>query len=131
MKNIFLFAFIACISVGCDKGGDDNQQQDSPSTIQITSPATGTLYINGGVLEIRGVVTDNNGLKSVKYEIKNSSGGTLYQTEILTGSVAYYAMNTDWTITGITAPTPCTFTVTAKDFNEKLISRTTNITLTD
>ena len=135
MKNTFfllLAAFAFLGFSGCSKSNNNNNNSsDISSIIQITSPTPASIYINGSTLQVRGNISDPNGLSSAKLVVKANTGMLLYQTETPTGSVTYYNLNWDWPITGITTSTPVTLTVTAKDYNSKLISKDVSFTLTD
>lgn len=135
MKNkilLIITAFSIVLLAGCSKNStDNNNSADIPSIIQITSPTPAAIYFNGSTLQVRGSISDPNGLNSAKLVIKANTGMQLYQAETSTGSVTYYNLNWDWPITGITTSTPITLTVTAKDYNSKLISKDVSLTLTD
>lgn len=131
-KIIFLAVALFLIFAGCKKDSNNNNNTvDSPSVIQLTTPTASTILLNGTTLQVRGNITDVNGLSSAKLEIKNSTGTILYQVNTPTGSVTYFNLNWDWLITGITTLTPATLTVTATDYNSKQISKQINITLID
>ena len=132
---IAIFFSFLLISAGCKKdssgGGGGGTTSDSPSIIQITTPASGGIYFNGATLQVRGNITDINGLTSAKLEIKNSGGTVLYQSNTLTGSVTYFNLLWDWTVSGIVGSVPATVVVTATDYNSKVITKSVDITLTD
>jgi hypothetical protein len=129
IQGIALLLFISACKK--DSNNNNNNTSDSPSIIQITSPAANAIYFNGAVLQVRGNITDINGLSSARLEIKNSGGTVLYQVNTLTGSVTYFNLNWDWTVTGIVGTVPATIVITATDFNSKVISKSVDITLTD
>ncbi|MBK6935516.1 MAG: hypothetical protein IPH18_00455 [Chitinophagaceae bacterium] len=128
---VLLISFVTLLS-GCSKNSSsNNNSSDISSIIQITSPTPASIYFNGSTLQVRGNISDPNGLNSAKLVIKANTGVLLYQTESPTGNVTYYNLNWDWPITGITTSTPVTLTVTAKDYNSKLISKDVSLTLID
>ncbi len=135
MKNtsfLLLAAFFFQGFYGCSKSSDDNNSSsDISSIIQITSPTEGGIYFNGSIMQVRGTISDPNGLSTAKLEIRTTGGSVLYTNETSTGSVTYYNLNWNWTVSGITTSTPVTVIVTAKDYNAKLISKQVSLTLTD
>jgi hypothetical protein len=124
-------AFISLAS-GCSKNDNNSTPADSPAIITTTSPAPNTTYINGSVLQIRGNVTDNNGLKTAKVEIKNNANSSiLYQQNQSTGNVTYFDLNWDWTLTGITTLVNATVRITITDRYNNQVTKDIPVVLID
>lgn len=124
-----LFTF----SAGCSKDDDgNNNPTDSPAVITTTVPAASTTYINGSILQVRGNVTDNNGLSTARVEIKNNAtNAILYQQNQSTGNVTYYDLNWDWTVTGITSTVNATVKITVTDRYNNQVTKDIPVTLID
>lgn len=120
-------------SAGCkkDSSSNNNNTADSPSVITFSSPSSVAIYPNGTTLQVRGTITDINGLKSAAVEITNPSGTVLYQANTLTGSVTFYNMIWDWPVSGIVGNVSATVKVTATDYNSKTVSNVMSVHLSD
>jgi len=134
MKS-FLIAISALIMLAVascqkDSGSTTPATDSSPSLIQIDFPVTGAIYANGSALNITGTITDNDNLSTAKVEVKNkTTNATLNQQTSSTGNVTFYRFQWSWTITGITATTPGTVKITAKDKNGFEVTKEVDITL--
>ncbi len=100
---------------GCKKDGG-NTEPDAPGTVTITSPSPIGIYINGTPLKIEGTMSDNNVLALARVEIRKKNTNDLLHTQASnTGNVGFFSFLWNWTITGITGPTPVIVRVFAKD----------------
>ena len=137
MKKVLLFASLGLLSlspvfVSCSKDDDNTTPADSPAVITTTVPAANTTYINGSILQVRGNVTDNNGLSTARVEIKNNAtNAILYQQNQSTGNVTYYDLNWDWTVTGITSATNATVKITVTDRYNNQVTKDIPVILID
>ncbi len=103
---------------------------DVASIITITVPASGVIYPNGSTLRVDGTATDDNGLSTVRIEIKNKATGVLlYQQQSAAGSTTFYRFVWNWVVNGITSPTVATVRVIAKDLKLNEISKLVEVTL--
>lgn len=130
----FLYSItaIAMFAAGCSKDDDNTTPADSPAVITTTVPAANTTYINGSILQVRGNVTDNNGLSTARVEIKNNAtNAILYQQNQSTGNVTYYDLNWDWTVTGITSATNATVKITVTDRYNNQVTKDIPVILID
>jgi len=119
-------------AAGCSKDDDNTTPADSPAVITTTVPAANTTYINGSILQVRGNVTDNNGLSTARVEIKNNAtNAILYQQNQSTGNVTYYDLNWDWTVTGITSTVNATVKITVTDRYNNQVTKDIPVTLID
>jgi hypothetical protein len=95
---------------------DTDPPADIAGQLTLTLPTSGTIFLNGTTLQVRGNAIDNNGLEFVKVEIRNTTtGAILYQQNIATTNVTYYDFAFNWTVTGITSTTNATVKVIATD----------------
>lgn len=132
LSFLSIIAAIAIFSSGCSKDDDNNTPADSPAVITTTLPASNTTYINGSILQVRGNVTDNNGLSTARVEIKNNAtNAILYQQNQSTGNVSYYDLNWDWTVTGITSATNATVKITVTDRYNNQVTKDIPVILVD
>lgn len=130
----FLFTLTAiCIfAAGCSKDDNNTTPADSPALITTTLPAVNTTYFNGSILQVRGNVTDNNGLSTARVEIKNNTtNAILFQQNKSTGNVTYYDLNWDWTVTGITSATNATVKITVTDRYNNQVTKDIQVILID
>lgn len=134
-KQLSLLVFIVSILLigACQKddGGSSTPATDTfPSVITVDFPTAGTVYINGANINITGTITDNNNLSTAKVEIKNkTTNAILNQQTSGTGTVTFYRFNWNWTVSGISSPTPGTVKITAKDKNGFEVTKEVDITL--
>lgn len=130
---LLVITAIAIFTAGCSKDDDgNNTPADSPAVITTTVPAANTTYINGSILQVRGNVTDNNGLSTARVEIKNNAtNAILYQQNQSTGNVIYYDLNWDWTVTGITSTTNATVKITVTDRYNNQVTKDIPVILID
>lgn len=132
LSFLSIIAAIAIFSSGCSKDDDNNTPADSPAVITTTLPASNTTYINGSILQVRGNVTDNNGLSTARVEIRNNAtNAILYQQSQSTGNVSYYDLNWDWTVTGITSATNATVKITVTDRYNNQVTKDIPVILVD
>lgn len=132
LSFLSIIAAIAIFSSGCSKDDDNNTPADSPAVITTTLPASNTTYINGSILQVRGNVTDNNGLSTARVEIRNNAtNAILYQQNQSTGNVSYYDLNWDWTVTGITSATNATVKITVTDRYNNQVTKDIPVILVD
>jgi hypothetical protein len=123
--TLFLF-FLSCN----DK--NNTPPPDTASDITITQPATGLTFLNGSVIQVRGVIIDNNGISAAKIEIRNKTTGALYfGQQTPTPYVTYYNFSWDWTVTGITAVTPAVIKITCIDKYNYEVSEEIDINLSN
>lgn len=128
-KVVFILLFSLSLTA-CKK--DNDKEPDVPAVITIASPITGTIFLNGTALQIRGNVTDNNVLASVQCTIRNTTtNSTLYSRTINTGNVGFFDFGQDWAITGITGLTPARLIITTTDKLGYTATKEVNIQLTD
>lgn len=132
-SSLLVITAIAIFAAGCSKDGSgNNTPADSPAVITTTVPAANTTYMNGSVLQVRGNVTDNNGLSTARVEIKNNAtNAILYQQNRSTGNVTYYDLNWDWTVTGITSATNATVKITVTDRYNNQVTKDIPVILID
>lgn len=95
---------------------DTAKEPDVAAQITLTNPTTGTIYINGSALQIRGNATDDNVLASVTCTVRNkTTNAVLYNRTLSTGNVGFFDFSQNWTITGINTLTPAQLIVTTTD----------------
>ncbi|NDK57422.1 DUF4625 domain-containing protein [Pontibacter fetidus] len=68
---LFSFAFVAC-----DDDDDDVTLDTTDPVITITSPTTGATVTAGGVINLEGTVTDNEGLEEITVSMTDPDGTT-------------------------------------------------------
>ena len=113
MKQIrfaaFLFVLITTVSCGKDNNG--GPPSDTAAIITINAPVANSRFANGGPINVRGHIDDQDILKSATVEIKNKTSGVVLftQTNLLNG-IAVYSFDWTWNVTGVTA----TFTASIK-----------------
>lgn len=131
MKNIITILFSTLLIAGCSKDDDSsNPPANIPGTINITSPSSLAIYLNGTVLKAEGDMTDNNGLAIARVEIRNKiTNAILFQQSSNTGSVSFYRFLWNWTITGITTTTIATVKVIARDKYSNEVTKEVDVTL--
>jgi hypothetical protein len=133
MKSIRLIAYVLVIATltNCSKKDDDvTPAADSPAVITYTSPSTTAITQNGSALTIEGTILDNDGVASVKVEVKNPSNSVVYYTQTTTvANLLFYRFQWNWIVTGITAATVANIKVTTKDANGVEISKEINANL--
>lgn len=129
---LYSITVITMFAAGCSKDDDNTTPADSPAVITTTVPAANTTYINGSILQVRGNVTDNNGLSTARVEIKNNAtNAILYQQNQSTGNVTYYDLNWDWTVTGITSATNAMVKITVTDRYNNQVTKDIPVILID
>lgn len=133
MKKILFYSLLIFgIGTSCSKssGGNTTPPDSSPSDIVIDLPTAGTIVLNGTNLTITGTITDNNNLSQAKVEIRNKTTNALYNSQISsTGTVSFYRYTWNWTVTGITGPTPGIVRVIAVDRYGYIVYKDVDITL--
>lgn len=103
---------------------------DIASVINVATPGTGVIFTNGSTLKIEGDVTDNNGLSTVRVEVKNkTTNAILFQQSSTAGNATFYRFLWNWVVTGITTLTPATVKITAKDLQSNEVSKEVDIKL--
>jgi hypothetical protein len=128
-KGLFILMLSLSLTA-CEK--DNDKEPDVPAAITIVNPIAGTIFLNGTALQIRGNATDNNVLASVQCTVRNTtSNATLYSRTINTGNVGFFDFGQDWTITGITGPTPARLIITTTDKVGYTATKEVDIQLTD
>lgn len=118
MKSFFFaFAVLAIfIAASCNKDSGSSTPADTAATIDITTPTTALIYINGSNLSITGTIADNDVLATAKVEVRNkTTNAILFQQTDNTGNVGFYRYTWNWTISGITGPTPGNVKIISKD----------------
>ena len=73
---LFSFAFVAC-----DDDDDDVTLDTTDPVITITSPTTGATVTAGGVINLEGNVTDNEGLEEITVSMTDPAGTTTELTD--------------------------------------------------
>ena len=102
--------------MNCNKDSGTNIPADTAATIDITTPITGLSYLNGSNLSITGTIADNDVLATAKVEVRNkTTNAILFQQTDNTGNVGFYRYTWNWTISGITGPTPGNVKIISKD----------------
>jgi len=118
MKS-FLITITALILIAfgsCKKDNGTGIPADTAATIDITTPSTMIIYLNGSNLPVTGTIADNDVLATAKVEIRNkSTNAILFQQTDNTGNVGFYRYSWNWTISGITGPTPGNVKIISKD----------------
>ncbi|HMU46967.1 MAG TPA: hypothetical protein PKC72_11395 [Chitinophagaceae bacterium] len=127
--KFYAMLFITVLLFGsCKK--DSATEPEVATIINITSPATLAIYLNGSNLTIEGDMSDDNVLSQARVEIRNkSTNAILFQQASSTGNVGFYRFLWNWTITGITTTTMATVKVIAKDKLSNEVSKEVDITL--
>lgn len=132
-KFLLYFAlFFSSVSViSCGDKGDTPPPTDIAGEITYTLPTAGTIYINGSALSVRGNVIDNNGIASVKVEIRNTSTNSVYyqQNNSITGNPTYFDFNFNWTVAGIATTTPATVRITLTDRYSNVVTKEVSVVL--
>ena len=129
---IFLLAGLCILNNGCGDKKDTPPPADTAAVIQYTTPTTGATFLNGTMMQVKGNIIDNNGLSTVKLEVRNTASNTvMYQQNISTGSVTYFDFNFNWTVTGISTPTNATVRVICTDRYNYQVSKDVSVVLTD
>jgi len=125
MKTRLLLLLLSFTALHCKKdNGGNTTVTDRPSVINITKPATGTIYLNGTPLVIEGEMTDLNVLATARVEIRNkTTNAVLFQQSNPTTNVTFYRFQWSWTVSGISGPVPVTVKVTAIDKLAKEVSK--------
>lgn len=130
MRLLIIFAMSGVCFFSCKK--ETVKEPDIASQISISNPTTGTIYINGSSLQIRGNASDDNVLSSVTCTIRNkSNNAVLYNRVLTTGNVGYFDFSQDWTITGINALTPARLLITTTDKVGYIASKEVDFELID
>ena len=127
-----LLCLLSCslFTASCNKNQD--KEPDVAAQITIAAPITGTNFLTGTALQIRGNATDDNVLASVNCSIRNTANNALlYNRTLTTGNVGYFDFAQDWTITGITGITPARLIITTTDKVGYTATQEVNIQLTD
>lgn len=131
MARLIIPACLLFILISCKK--DSTTTPPGPnvaSVINITTPGIGVIYTNGSTLKIEGDVTDNNGLATVRVEVKNkTTNAILFQQSSTAGNATFYRFLWNWVVTGITTITPATVKITAKDLQSNEVSKEVDISL--
>lgn len=114
--SLLTFAVCAILLMNCNKDSGSSTPADTAATIDITSPVTGVIYINGSNLSIAGTIADNDVLSTAKVEVRNkTTNAILFQQTDNTGNVGFYRFTWNWVISGITTPTQGTVKIISKD----------------
>ncbi|MEI2737586.1 MAG: hypothetical protein V9F01_02235 [Chitinophagaceae bacterium] len=131
MKNIIAIPLFTFLIVACGKDADNSTPPANiPGIINITSPSSLAIYLNGTVLKVEGDMTDNNGLAIARVEIRNkTTNAILFQQSSNTGAVSFYRFLWNWTISGITTTTVATVKVIARDKYSNEVTKEVDVTL--
>lgn len=124
-------SLVLLLLAACSKNsGGGSSTPDNLSVITLSSPSTGLIYLNGGNLKVEGDMVDYDKVASARVQIKNkTSGAVLYEQSVNAGNITTYFFLWNWTISGITASTQATVTVTCRDLRNFEISKAVDVTL--
>ncbi len=114
--SLLTFVLWAALLMNCKKDSGSSTPADTAATIDITTPVSGLAYLNGSNLSITGTIADNDVLATARVEVKNkTTNAILFQQTDNTGNVGFYRYTWNWTISGITGPTPGNVKIISKD----------------
>lgn len=131
-QTITIILFSILLLTGCKKSSNNTVPPDSPSVITITTPPSGTVFLNGSTLQVRGNVSDNNALETVRIEIRSASSSSIYyQQNQPTGNVTYFNLAWNWTVTGITGLTNAIIKITITDRYGYIVTKEIPVVLID
>lgn len=130
MRLSLYFISLLFILAACKK--DAAKETDVPAVITLNAPITGTIFLNGTTLQIRGNATDDNVLASVNCTVRNTTtNAVLYSRTLTTGNVGYFDFAQDWGVTGITGLVSARLTVTTTDKVGYAATKSVDFQLTD
>ncbi|MBL7731766.1 MAG: DUF4625 domain-containing protein [Chitinophagaceae bacterium] len=132
LKHFFILALSVAAFTSCKKDDDNGGGggTESPSVITITVPTTGQIILNGTAFKVEGTIADNNSLASARVEIRNKTTSAVYYNQTTTTpNTTFFRFDWTWTVSGITATTPATVKVTARDANGVEISKEMDVVL--
>lgn len=132
LKSIALLLIPVISIVACKKDSGTSIPADTAATIDISTPITGLTYLNGSNLSITGTIADNDVLATAKVEVRNkTTNAILFQQTDNTGNVGFYRYTWNWTISGITGPTPGNVKIISKDKYGRETSKEIDITFSN
>ncbi|WP_162426029.1 DUF4625 domain-containing protein [Pontibacter pudoricolor] len=127
---LFSFAFVAC-----DDDDDEVTLDTTDPVITITSPTTGSTVTAGGVINLEGNVTDNEGLEEITISITDPSGVNTELTDMTIRDFLNDDRNADFdldiNVDANAAPGDWTVIVTALDDAGNEASKSVMVTLSE
>lgn len=125
-----LYLLVLVWAGSCNKDDGGSNTPDNLSVITLTTPTAGFIYLNGGTLRVEGNIVDYDKISTARLQVKNkTTGAVLYEQTASAGNITTYFFLWNWTISGISASTQATVTVTARDFRNFEISKAVDVTL--
>lgn len=132
LHYLLLFVFFSVFATQCGDKGSTPPPADRAAVIQYTTPSAGATFLNGTALQVKGNVTDNDGIASVKVEIRNAASSTvMYQQNISLSSPTYFDFNFSWTVAGISSVTNAVVRIITTDRYSYQVSKDVSVVLTD
>ncbi|MBJ6119252.1 DUF4625 domain-containing protein [Pontibacter sp. BT310] len=127
---LFSFAFVAC-----DDDDDEVTLDTTDPVITITSPTEGAAVTAGGVINLEGTVTDNEGLEEITISITDPSGTNTELTDMTIRDFLNDDRNADFdldiNVDANAAPGDWTVIVTALDDAGNEASESVMVTLSE